>query len=144
LIPSVIPLALEYLHESFKPQFWSPGADPTKPWTLGPLLEHNQQQGGAIADFDGDRDNDILAGYRWWYRNAKGDGTACETVEIFASGFDDCPLTCQGDFDHDGDIDFALVLAIGWPRRFVATLRRERARDLPAVPHAAGADGVGQ
>jgi hypothetical protein len=102
-----------YLHKNFQPQFWSPGADPTKPWTLGPLLEHNQQQGGAIADFDGDGDNDILAGYRWWYRNVKGDGTEWQTVDIFASGFDDSPLTYQGDFDHDGDIDFALVTHFG-------------------------------
>ena len=102
-----------YLHKNFQPQFWSPGADPTKLWTLGPLLEHNQQQGGAIADFDGDGDNDILAGYRWWYRNVKGDGTQWETVEIFASGFDDSPLTYQGDFDHDGDIDFAMVTHFG-------------------------------
>jgi FG-GAP-like repeat len=102
-----------YLHNNFQPQFWSPGADPTKQWTLGPLLEHNQQQGGAIGDFDGDGDNDILAGYRWWYRNVNGDGTNWETVEIFASGFDDSPLTYQGDFDADGDLDFAMVTHFG-------------------------------
>jgi hypothetical protein len=102
-----------YLHKNFQPQFWTPGADPTKTWQLGPLLEHNQQQGGAIADFDGDGDNDILGGYRWWYRNVNGDGSKWETVEIFASGFDDSPLTYQGDFDADGDIDFALVTHFG-------------------------------
>lgn len=102
-----------YLHKNFQPQFWTPGADPTKVWTRGPLLEHNQQQGGAIGDFDGDGDNDILAGYRWWYKNVKGDGTEWQTVEIFASGFDDSPLTYQGDFDADGDLDFALVTHFG-------------------------------
>lgn len=102
-----------YIHNSFQPQFWSPGADPTQTWTRGPLLEHNQQQGGAIADFDGDGDNDILVGYRWWYRNVNGDGSDWETVEIFASGFDNSPLTYQGDFDADGDYDFAMVTHFG-------------------------------
>jgi hypothetical protein len=102
-----------YIHRNFQPQFWSPGADPTQLWQRGPLLEHNQQQGGAIADFDQDGDNDILVGYRWWYRNTKGDGSAWETVEIFASGFDDEPLTYQGDFDADQDIDFAMVTHFG-------------------------------
>ena len=102
-----------YVHKNFQPQFWSPSAAPTKIWTRGPLLEHNQQQGGAIADFDGDGHNDILVGYRWWYRNVKGDGTQWETVEIFAGGFDDSPLTYPGDFDGDGDIDFAMVTHFG-------------------------------
>jgi hypothetical protein len=102
-----------YVHRNFRPHYWSPGADATLTWIKGPELEHNQQQGGAFGDLDGDGDQDILVGYRWWYENENGDGSSWRTVTIFDGGFDDAPLTAIGDLDGDGDDDFAMVTHFG-------------------------------
>jgi FG-GAP-like repeat len=102
-----------FVHLSFVPQFWSPGATPTATWIRGPLLANPQQQGGAIGDIDGDGANDILVGYRWWYRNVNRDGSTWQTVNIFPSGFDDSPLTALGDLDGDGDTDFVMGTHFG-------------------------------
>lgn len=102
-----------YVHRSFRPQYWSPGADPTALWVKGPEFANAQQQGGAIGDMDRDGDNDILVGYRWWYRNVNGDGSAWDTVTIFDDGFDNEPLTYLGDLDADGDTDIVMGTHFG-------------------------------
>ena len=110
---------LDVLHvvNSIQPQWWTPGANATMPWTRGALLRYNQQQGGAIGDIDGDGKNDILVGDRWWYKLASGaDWTP---MAIPRSDFSpnaptggSAPLTALADIDGDGDLD--MVFQTHW------------------------------
>jgi len=103
-----------YLISTIKPQWWSPGPDPTQQWVEGGEYPYNQQQGGAIGDIDGDGDNDIVGGREWWYRNVSGDGKQWENVHIDAGvPFDEFPLTWVGDIDGDGDNDIVLCTHFG-------------------------------
>jgi len=101
-----------WVWNAYNPQWRKPGPDPTMPWPLGASLMYVQTQGGAIADLDGDGDNDIVVGNMWWYRNMDGKGKAFETVRI-TSGFDDSPLVNAGDIDGDGDVDLVMCTHFG-------------------------------
>ncbi|HTM45484.1 MAG TPA: VCBS repeat-containing protein, partial [Polyangiaceae bacterium] len=70
---------------SIDPEWRTPGTDPTMPWPTGAAMPNRQQQGGAIGDVDGDGDDDILVGSRYWYRNLNGMGTMWETVDMGAA-----------------------------------------------------------
>jgi hypothetical protein len=95
-----------FVWNSYSPQWRAPGADPTVAWPVGAMLQNVQTQGGAIGDLDGDKDNDIVVGNQWWYRNMDGKGTQWETVRSTPAGaFDDSPPVNIGDIDGDGDMD---------------------------------------
>jgi hypothetical protein len=113
---------LVYAHRQITPQFWSVGEDPTARSWARTLLTNEAcdsdtscpQQGAAIGDLDGDGDPDVLDGYRRWYRNTNGDGTAWETVTILSDGaFDASPLTALGDLDGDDDLDLVMGTHFG-------------------------------
>jgi FG-GAP-like repeat len=96
----------------YNPQWRTPGPDPMVAWPLGASLQNVQTQGGAIGDLDGDKDNDIVVGNQWWYRNMDGKGKTWETVRI-TTGFDDSPLVNIGDVDGDGDMDLVMCTHFG-------------------------------
>jgi hypothetical protein len=108
-----------YVWRPINPQWWTPDSDPTQPWIPTELTSNTaqrQQQGGAIGDLDGDGDNDILVGYRWWYENTNGDGSNWQLIEIFSGEYDNPynePLAYIGDLDGDGDNDFAVASHFG-------------------------------
>lgn len=98
-----------YVHNTFKPQFWSPGGTPEQGFVKGLELDHPVQQGGAWGDLNGDDANDWLISKDWWYEN-NGTGTMFTAHQITATaGFDPQPLTFIGDVDGDGDNDFAMT-----------------------------------
>jgi hypothetical protein len=123
-VTGAAPPEVLYVWRSIDPQYYTAGDDPTMRWigtSLTTESAQRQQQGGAIGDMDGDGDNDILVGYRWWYENVAGDGSTWQTVQIFGSELDnpyDSPLAHIGDLDGDGDNDFAIAshfsFGVGW------------------------------
>jgi hypothetical protein len=107
-------LDMLFVWNPYSPQWRSPGADPTVAWPLGAMMPNVQTQGGAIGDLDGDKDNDIVVGNQWWYRNMDGQGKQWEAVRITAAGaFDDSPLVNVGDIDGDGDKDLVMCTHFG-------------------------------
>jgi hypothetical protein len=103
-----------FVWNSYSPQWRTLGADATMAWTLGAMMQNSQTQGGAIGDLDGDKDNDIVVGNQWWYRNMDGQGKQWETVRIApANAFDDSPLVNIGDIDGDGDKDLVMCTHFG-------------------------------
>jgi len=111
-----------FAHRQVTPQFWSPAAGaPDQAWVRTLLTDEScssdticPQQGAAIGDLDGDGDPDVLDGYRRWYENTDGDGSAWATVTILTDGaFDASPLTALGDLDGDGDLDIVMGTHFG-------------------------------
>jgi hypothetical protein len=103
-----------FVWNSYSPNWRTLGADATAVWPVGAMLQNSQTQGGAIGDLDGDKDNDIVVGNQWWYRNMDGKGTQWETVRIApANAFDDSPLVNVGDVDGDGDKDLVMCTHFG-------------------------------
>jgi hypothetical protein len=89
--------------------------DPTQPWISHPIatIQDHKIHGGvspkAVADLDGDGDNDVVTG-QVWYENVDGKALTWKPHKTIDFGeehrYGIALKTWVIDLDHDGDMDF--------------------------------------